>query len=63
MLRFQKGIKKELEYIPRCDCLEKNRAEELEKLEKKRVQEMYEKQAEEVSGYFCKWIKVYKQQV
>ena len=34
-----KGIKKELEYIPRCDCLEKNRAEELEKLEKKRVQE------------------------
>ncbi|MDU1912078.1 MAG: AAA family ATPase, partial [Fusobacterium sp.] len=33
------GIKKKLEYIPECECLEKNKIKEMEELEKKRIQE------------------------
>ena len=32
-------FKKNLEYIPACNCLEENKIRELEELEKKRVQE------------------------
>ncbi len=36
---FPESIRKNLEYIPDCNCLEENKAREMEELERKRVQE------------------------